>query len=76
LAEEDILATPRLIAAMNVASMDICGDGLDTRPVNSLITASEEDRVIVVMSTSERGPVILTKEILAKRWGIGLDTTH
>jgi hypothetical protein len=32
LAEEDTLAT-RLIAAINVASTDVCGDGLDTRPV-------------------------------------------
>jgi hypothetical protein len=27
------------------------------------------------MSTLERGPII-TKEILAKRWDIGLDTAH
>jgi hypothetical protein len=74
LAEEDTLAT-RLIAAMNVASTDICGDGLDERQDDSLITASEEDRVIAAMSTLERGPVI-TKEILAKRWGIGLDSAH
>jgi hypothetical protein len=74
LADEDTLAT-RLIAAMNVASTDVCGDGLDERQVDSLITASEEDRVIAAMSTLERGPII-TKEILAKRWGIGLDTAH
>jgi hypothetical protein len=75
LAEDDTLTTARLIAAMYSFSTDISGGGLDTRPVDSLITASEEDRVIVTMSTRERGPVI-TKEILAKRWGIGLDTAH
>lgn len=74
LAEEETLAT-RLVAAMNTSSTDICGDGLDERPEDSLITASDEDRAIAAMSSTERGPVI-TKEILAKRWGIGLDTAH
>jgi hypothetical protein len=63
LAEEETLAT-RLVAAMNTSSTDVCGDDLDERPEDSLITASDEDRAIAAMSSTERGPVI-TKEILA-----------
>jgi hypothetical protein len=75
LAEGDSFAT-RLIAAMNhVGSTDISGDGLGARPADSLITALEEDHVIAAMSARERGPV-LTKAILARRWGIGFDTAH
>jgi hypothetical protein len=36
---------------------------------------SEEDQTVFALSTKERDPVI-TKEILSKRWGIGLDTAH
>jgi hypothetical protein len=45
--------------------MDVNGDCLDSRPDDSLVTISEENRVIAAMSTRDRGPVI-TKEILAK----------
>jgi phosphatidylserine decarboxylase len=72
--KEETLAT-RLIAAMNVSSMDINGDGLDERSKDCLITMTDEDCAVAAMSTRERGPVI-TKEILAKRWAIGLDTAH
>jgi hypothetical protein len=61
LADEDALAT-RLIAAMNITSTDVSGDGLDSRPEDSLFAPSDEDRAIAGMSTKERGPVI-TKEI-------------
>jgi hypothetical protein len=51
---------------MNVASTDLNGDSLvDSRPDDSLVTISEEDRAIAAMSTRDRGQVI-TKEILAK----------
>jgi hypothetical protein len=43
---------------MNVGSTDISGNGLDTKPDDSLFTASEEDRVIAAMSARESGPVI------------------
>jgi hypothetical protein len=72
--EEETLAT-RLIAAMNVSSTDINGDGLDERSKDCLITMTDEDHAVAAMSTRERGPVI-TKEILAKQWGIGLKTAH
>jgi hypothetical protein len=42
MADDDILAT-HLVAAMNVGSSDISGDGLDERPQDSLFTASDED---------------------------------
>jgi hypothetical protein len=74
LSDEMDLAT-RLIAAVNTTVTDIDGDGLNERPVNSVCTTTDKDRVVFAMSTNERGPVI-TKEILAKRWGIGLDTAH
>jgi len=74
LIEEDELAT-RLIAAVNVAATDVNGDGLDERPDDSVLPRSEEERKIFAMSSQERGPVI-TKEILSKRWGIGLETAH
>ena len=74
LAEETTLAT-RLIAAMSLTSTDTTVDGLELRPEDSLLAPSAEDRAICALSTKERGPTI-TKEILARRWGIGLDTAH
>jgi predicted hotdog family 3-hydroxylacyl-ACP dehydratase len=71
--EED-LAT-RLIAAVNVTVQDSEGDGLYERSEDSASPATAEDREVFAMSSAQRGPVI-TKEILAKRWGIGLDTAH
>ena len=71
--EDDVVA--RLIAAVNVESFAVNGDGLDERPENSICETSEEERHILAVSSRDRGPVI-TKEILAKRWGIGLDTAH
>ena len=65
----------RLIAAINTTATDTNGDGLAERPDDSLCTTTDEDRLVFAMSTKDRGPVI-TKEILAKRWGIGLDTAH
>ncbi len=67
------LAT-RLVAAINVESNCIDGDGLEYLD-NSLCAAPNEDTRISGISTNGRGPV-LTKEILSKRWGISLDTAH
>ena len=74
LCDEDELAS-RLVAAVNVESFAEIGDGTDERPEDSICEASEEERQICGLSSRDRGPVI-TKEILAKRWGIGLDTAH
>ena len=65
----------KLVAAVNIESFDVNGDGLTERPEHSLCSSSEEERQIFALSTKDRGPV-LTKEILAQRWGIGLDTAH
>jgi hypothetical protein len=74
LSEETDLAV-RLIAAVNVCLADTNGDGLLQRPTDSICEITDEDRKVFAMSTKERGPVV-TKEILARRWGIGLDTAH
>ena len=74
LCEEDELAT-RLVAAVNIESFAENGDGLDARPEDSICEASEEERQISGFSSRDKGPVI-TKEILARRWGIGLNTAH
>ena len=63
------------MAAVNIESDMRNGDGLDERSDDPLCALLEEDRVIFALSAKERGPVI-TKEILAQRWGIGLDTAH
>ena len=75
LSEDDSDLASRLIAAVNVTVEDFNGDGLFERPKDSVSTCTDEDRAVFAMSTEDRGPVI-TKEILAKRWGIGLNTAH
>jgi hypothetical protein len=65
----------RLIAALNIEADAMSGDGLYERANDALCDMSEADRLVCAMSSKDRGPVI-TKEILAKRWGIGLDTAH
>jgi hypothetical protein len=74
LLDELTLAT-RLIAAVNVSVTDTDGDGLIGRTDEDLYTVSDDYRNVSAMSSKERGPVI-TKEILSKRWGIGMDAAH
>ena len=73
LADEEELAT-RLVAAINVESDCACGDGLDVMD-DPICGIAEENRWIAGFATKDRGSVI-TKEVLARRWGIGLDTAH
>ena len=73
LAEEALLGT-RLMAAVNIEST-ANEDGLDEQPVDPICPFSEEARRIAGLSSKDRGPT-LTKEILSRRWGIGLDTAH
>jgi hypothetical protein len=63
----------RLIMRVNVASDDIEGDGLDGRQDSEIYPTDDVDRNIMQMKSSERGSVV-TKEILARRWGIGIET--
>ena len=65
----------RLVAVVNVTSTDLEGDGLFFGPEDSLFEIPDGDPTISALSLRERGTII-TKEILAKRWGIGLDTAH
>ena len=72
LLDSDLAA--RLVAAVNIESDCVAGDGLEY-PDDPICAISDEDRRIFGLSTKERGPII-TKEILSRRWGIGLDTAH
>jgi hypothetical protein len=65
----------QLVAAVNVTSTDLEGDGLFFGPEDSLFKIPEGNWTISALSLKEHGTVI-TKEILVKRWGIGLDTAH
>jgi hypothetical protein len=75
LSEDESDLASRLIAAVNVTAEDFNGDGLFVRPKDSVSVCMDEDRAVFAVSTEDRGPII-TKEILAKRWGIGLNTAH
>ncbi len=52
----------------------VVGDGPDelNKPICDI---AEENRWIAGITTKDRGSVV-TKEILARRWGIGLGTAH
>ena len=63
----------RLISQISISSDDIEGDGLDGRNDDGLFNTPPEFKVISAMEVSEKSSVI-TKEVLARRWGIGLDT--
>ena len=72
LSEEEDLAV-RLIAAVNIGDEEI-GDKLGPAE-ESVCTCDCARRDVRTFTTANKGP-ILTKEVLAKRWGIGLDTAH
>ena len=64
----------RLIHSVNIASDDTKGDGLsgwDDRSVSSAL--SIRDKSIMAMASSGK-TTALTKEILARRWGCGLES--
>jgi hypothetical protein len=64
----------RLIACVNVASDDHCGDGLDGRADPDVYPDSDDFiRVVSGMTSSERKSA-LTPEVLSRRWNIGLDS--
>jgi hypothetical protein len=74
LCDDEDLAS-KLVAKVNVESFDTNGNGLGKRPEDSLCSSSEEERQISALATKNMGPVV-TKEILAQRWEIRLDTAH
>ena len=61
----------RLVSCVNVPSDDFEGDGLSG--YGDAKVFPDEYRQAASMASGERGSV-LTKEILARRWGIGLET--
>ena len=64
----------RMIHSVNIAADDIAGDGLtgwNDRSVSSLRSA--KDRSIMAMASTGKTSA-LTKEILARRWGCGLES--
>lgn len=63
----------RLVSMINVAADDAAGDGLDGYGDETLYTSSEECRTIRGLSTSDKKSV-LTAQVLANRWHIGLNT--
>jgi hypothetical protein len=65
----------RLIAAVNIESDTWNGDGLDGHENPDLFHLADVDRLVFSLSVDDKRNVI-TKEILARRWGIGLDTAH
>jgi hypothetical protein len=69
---EDEFAS-RLISAVNIASDDWVGDGTEGYTDEDLFHNLE--RRVFVMSLVDKESVV-TKEVLARRWGISLDTAH
>jgi hypothetical protein len=61
--------------AVNIGTDATNGDGLYKRTSDALCEMSKADQMICAMSSEDRG-LVITKEILAKCWGIGLDTLH
>ena len=74
LLDEDEFAE-RMIQSVNVAGDDWNGDGLDGYENPDLFRLTDIDRHVFSLSVDDKRNVI-TKEILAWRWGIGLDTAH
>ncbi len=77
--DDNGLLGKRLMACVNVAVRDIAGDGLEGREDEEFyedgIDVCNLDREISAIGTSGQKPII-TKEILSRRWGIGLDQAH
>jgi hypothetical protein len=74
LLDEDKFAK-RMIQSVNVARDDWNGDGLDGYENPDLFHLSDINQHVFSLSVDDKRNVI-TKEILAWRWGIGLDTAH
>jgi hypothetical protein len=74
LLDEDEFAE-RIVQSVNVAGDDWNGDGLDGYENRDLFCLTDMDRFVFSLSVDDKRNVI-TKEILARRWGIGLDAAH
>jgi hypothetical protein len=65
----------RMIQLVNVAGDNWNGDGLDGYENSNLFCLTDINQHVFALSVDDKRNVI-TKEILAQRWGIGLDTAH
>ena len=65
----------RLIASVNIAGDDFYGDGVDGYRDSELFDIGEDDCNVFTMTRNEKG-LVITKEVLARRWGVGLDVAH
>ena len=65
----------RFVAAVNIPGDDWSGDGLNGYGDTDLFRDCNERREVFALSSDEKRSVV-TKEALAQRWGIGLNTAH
>lgn len=72
---DDMELADRFVEAVNVASDDLEGNGLSGHLNEDVYPIGDEGRSVMALTTDEKLGVI-TKEVLARRWGIGLDTAH
>ena len=72
--DDDELAV-QFVQVVNVAGDDVFGDGLDGYGDQELYDLGVERRSVFALSRAEKG-LIVTKEVLARRWGIGMDTAY
>ena len=65
----------RLVSAVNVAGDDWIGDGMSGYADEELFPIGNQGRKVFAMSLVDKQSVV-TKEVLARRWGISMDTAH
>lgn len=71
----DIEFACRLVSAVNVAGDDWIGDGMSGYADEELFPIGNQGRKVFAMSLVDKQSVV-TKEVLARRWGISMDTAH
>jgi hypothetical protein len=72
---DDLEFATRLIEEVNISGDDWNGDGKDGYLDQDLFPETAERREITAMTQGDKQN-ILTKEVLARQWGIGLSTAH
>jgi hypothetical protein len=60
---------------VNIASNDFEGNGLTGYDDKELLDMSEEGQEVLALSSEEKCSII-TKEVLVRHWGNGLDLVH
>ena len=65
----------RFINSVNVAADDLDGDGMSGHQNEVVYPMSQDERQVMALLTDDKSGVI-SKEVLARRWGIGLETAH